>query len=87
VRAFLFVNCFTNGCQRQVRIDFSAPLSYVPSLGGLMSGYTGETCKESGVYRCQSHTTNTIPIAKGNRFPPCSLNGGHGTTWVLVYRA
>jgi len=52
-----------------------------------MSGYTGETCKESGVYRCQSHTTNTIPIAKGNRFPPCSLNGGHGTTWVLVYRA
>ena len=52
-----------------------------------MSGRTGQTCQESGVYKCSTHSTNTIPIAKGNRFPPCSLSGGHGTTWLLVRRA
>jgi hypothetical protein len=50
-------------------------------------GRTGETCSVSGVYRCASHQGNTIPIAVGNRFPPCSISGGHATTWVLVYRA
>lgn len=52
-----------------------------------MSGQTGGTCQVSGVYKCSTHQSNTIPIAKGNRFPPCSLGGGHGTTWVLVRRA
>lgn len=52
-----------------------------------MTGKTGETCAVSGVYRCGSHGGNTIPIAKGNRFPPCSASGGHGAVWVLVHRA
>lgn len=48
---------------------------------------TGETCQESGVYRCGTHSGQTIPLAKGNTFPPCSEGGGHATTWVLVRRA
>lgn len=52
-----------------------------------MSGKTGETCQESGVYKCSTHPANTIPLAKGNKFPPCSLGGGHSTTWMLVQRA
>ena len=52
-----------------------------------MSGRTGESCQESGVYKCSTHPTNTIPLAKGNKFPPCSLGGGHSTTWTLVRRA
>lgn len=51
------------------------------------SGRTGETCQVSGVYRCQTHSDNTIPLAKGDQFPPCSRGIGHGTTWVLVHRA
>lgn len=52
-----------------------------------MSGRTGEKCQESGVYRCVTHSTNEIPLAKGNTFPPCSRDGGHSTTWTLVRRA
>ena len=51
------------------------------------SGRTGEQCQVSGVYKCSSHGSNEIPLAKGNIFPPCSLGGGHGTVWVLVRRA
>lgn len=52
-----------------------------------MSGKTGEKCQVSGVYRCATHTHNTIPLAVGNVFPPCSSGSGHGTTWELVRRA
>lgn len=52
-----------------------------------MQGRTGETCRESGVYKCNTHPSNTIPLAVGNTFPPCSLGSGHGTTWVLVRKA
>jgi hypothetical protein len=52
-----------------------------------MDGKTGETCKVSGVYKCGTHTSNTIPLAIGNKFPPCSSGSGHATTWVLVRRA
>lgn len=55
----------------------------------MSSGNTGGKCQESGVYKCSTHPKNTIPIAKGNTFPPCShgVNGGHSATWVLVYKA
>ena len=52
-----------------------------------MSGRTGETCQESGVYKCSTHTAQTIPLAKGNTFPPCASGGRHSTTWILVHRA
>ena len=52
-----------------------------------MSGTTGQTCEESGVYKCTTHPSNTIPIAKGNRFPPCSLGSGHSAAWTLVRKA
>jgi hypothetical protein len=52
-----------------------------------MTGKTGETCQQSGIYKCQAHAANQIPLSKGERFPPCSNNGGHGTTWVLVRKA
>ncbi len=51
------------------------------------SGRTGETCIQSGVYKCSTHPSNEIPLAKGNQFPPCSVSGGHGTNWVLVRKA
>lgn len=52
-----------------------------------MSGKTGEKCAQSGVYYCQSHPANTIPLSKGETFPPCSWNGGHGAVWVLKFKA
>jgi hypothetical protein len=52
-----------------------------------MSGHTGESCQESGVYKCSTHTSQTIPLAKGNRFPPCAENGGHAATWILKQKA
>lgn len=52
-----------------------------------MSGTTGQHCQISGVYRCSTHTSNTIPLAVRNVFPPCSVSNGHGTTWILVQRA
>lgn len=51
-----------------------------------MSGRTGETCQVSGEYKCTTHDSNRIPLAEGNKFPPCSLGGGHSTTWILVRR-
>jgi hypothetical protein len=52
-----------------------------------VEGRTGEKCTVSGVYKCKTHTDNTIPLAIHNVFPPCSRGGGHSTTWVLVRRA
>lgn len=52
-----------------------------------MNGTTGHTCQVSGVYKCATHPTNTIPLAKGNTFPPCSRDGGHSTTWIFMYPA
>ena len=48
---------------------------------------TGTKCKTSGVYKCSTHPTNTIPLSKGETFPPCGRGGGHGTNWVLVRTA
>lgn len=31
---------------------------------------TGEICPESGVWKTVSSPSTTMPIAKGNRFPP-----------------
>ncbi|MBS1778628.1 MAG: hypothetical protein JST70_04845 [Bacteroidetes bacterium] len=52
-----------------------------------MTGHTGETCQVSGVYKCSMHPSNTIPLAKGNKFPPCPMGSGHGATWILIQRA
>lgn len=49
-----------------------------------MSGTTGTKCSLSGVYACTRHPANTIPLSKGETFPPCSIQGGHGATWRLV---
>jgi len=50
-------------------------------------GRTGEKCQISGVYRCGMHSGNTIPLSKGETFPPCSLSHGHSTIWILVRAA
>ncbi|MBI5324969.1 MAG: hypothetical protein HZB41_06820 [Ignavibacteriae bacterium] len=52
-----------------------------------ISGTTGQKCKESGVYYCSIHTANTIPLSKGETFPPCSWGGGHSATWILKFKA
>lgn len=52
-----------------------------------MSYKTGKKCPQSGVYRCSTHPGNTIPLSKGETFPPCSWSGGHGANWILVSRA
>lgn len=51
------------------------------------SGRTGETCQTSGVYYCETHSSNTIPLSKGEKFPPCSVSGGHSANWILKERA
>lgn len=50
-------------------------------------GTTGQKCQVSGVYYCVRHPENTIPLSKGETFPPCSKDGGHATTWILKQRA
>lgn len=52
-----------------------------------MSGTTGQKCPKSGVYKCETHPRNEIPLSEGETFPPCSWNGGHGTKWILVREA
>jgi chromosome segregation ATPase len=47
-----------------------------------LQGKTGAVCQRSGLYACVVHPSNKIPLANGNRFPPCSLDGGHATTWL-----
>jgi len=49
-----------------------------------MNGKTGEKCQVSGEYKCSIHPANTIPLSKGETFPPCSYGGGHGATWIFV---
>lgn len=49
-----------------------------------MSYRTGQKCPQSGVYRCSLHPMNTIPLSKGETFPPCSYGGGHAAEWILV---
>ncbi len=46
---------------------------------------TGQICEQSGVYRCSTHSSQEIPLSKGETFPPCANGGGHGATWILVY--
>ena len=53
----------------------------------MTTGKTGETCRESGVYRCRKHLAQTIMQAKKRHFPWCGEAGGHATTWELVRRA
>lgn len=48
---------------------------------------TGNKCTQTGVYKCQTHPSNEIAIAKGDTFPPCKSGGTHGTTWVLKTKA
>jgi hypothetical protein len=49
---------------------------------------TGQTCAQSGVYKCSDHSSNTIPLSKGETFPPCTYGGrAHSATWVLVRKA
>jgi hypothetical protein len=46
---------------------------------------TGETCKETGTYKCSEHSSYTIKISEGETFPPCNHNGdSHGATWILM---
>lgn len=45
---------------------------------------TGQTCTQSGIYRCSKHSSKEIALSKGETFPPCSYDGGHGATWILV---
>lgn len=49
-----------------------------------MNGKTGGICQVSGKYKCSEHPSNTIPISKGETFPPCSWGGGHSANWIFV---
>lgn len=44
---------------------------------------TGEICPESGVWKVE-YGTKTIPLAKGNVFPPAD---NRAVTWVLTQYA
>jgi hypothetical protein len=47
---------------------------------------TGETCQESGVYQCTSCNKQTIPLSKGERFPPCASER-KAVNWRLIQKA
>jgi rRNA maturation protein Nop10 len=49
-----------------------------------LMGMTGSICQQSGVYKCPK-CSNEIPLAKGNRFPPCNKHGA--VNWKLVRKA
>lgn len=49
-----------------------------------MTGKTGDVCPESGVWEVASKPSTTMPIAKGNRFPPYR---GKAVTYRLVRKA
>lgn len=53
--------------------------------------HIGEICPESGIYRLTNHDDVSdqqaeIPLAKGNKFPPCR-NCKSEVEWVLVRKA
>lgn len=51
---------------------------------------TGEKCQQSGIYKCQTHTSYEIPLSKGETFPPCNqlgISNSHATTWILVRKS
>jgi len=46
---------------------------------------TGEICKTTGTYKCQTHPNHQIDMIKGKHVPPCDKHTpGHSTTWILV---
>lgn len=45
------------------------------------TGKTGETCPESGVWESQSSPSTTIPLSKGEKFPPYN---NKAVTWKLI---
>ena len=45
---------------------------------------TGETCPESGVWKALSNPSTTIPLAKGNTFPPYN---NQSVIWELIQYA
>lgn len=48
------------------------------------TGSTGEKCPESGVWKATSSPSTTIPLAKGNTFPPYL---DKAVTWQLIQYA
>ena len=50
------------------------------------TGKTGETCQESGNYRSDCADRTSIPLARGNTFPPCR-NCTRSVTWTLYQLA
>lgn len=50
---------------------------------GELSGATGETCRASGAYRCDACGVQTIAVAKGEHFPPCSRDR-KPVNWALI---
>jgi len=56
----------------------------------------GQVCQESGVYRlkncmcadcaCRSEEQRTIPLSKGEKFPPCK-NCKADVVWELIQKA
>ncbi len=45
---------------------------------------TGETCPESGIWESQSTPSTTIPLSKGETFPPYNRVA---VTWKLIQYA
>ncbi|MES2155555.1 MAG: DUF6519 domain-containing protein [bacterium] len=50
-------------------------------------GTTGKKNRLSGVYQCSAHPENTIPLSRGETFPPCGREGGHAARWILLHEA
>ncbi len=48
-----------------------------------MTGTTGHSCPQSGIWRGNCHCSREIALSKGERFPPCH-SCHNAVTWTLV---
>ena len=85
---FFYLKKTISKIQKNICSNNNLPIKLLIIVGGTMtSGTTGQKCELSGVYYCSKHPSNTIPLAIGNTFPPCSWGGGHSAVWILKYPA
>ncbi len=45
---------------------------------------TGNTCKKTASYYCESHPAIEVSLQKGDLFPKCSQGLGHNAIWIKI---
>jgi hypothetical protein len=45
---------------------------------------TGNVCKKTGSYYCESHPAIEVDVENGVLFPQCSQGLGHNAIWIRI---